>query len=540
MSPIEAITIGEVLEHVAPGQTWRALACWPPDVFAVTGTILADTGVYRCVICPPEGESWPPSDAMPGNPPWEESVRSDGTEWAVCVAAAAETCADAETMAPELPESVLLNCSILDGADRVALDSLDDKDSWQVASAILTLHAMADEACVGAGRQTDSWLQQVALSALEETGSMSNLPADRVRVLPKLRPPDSGITVRSISHHLSLDRSEVHTNWLRPESVQGVRDDSERSKLTMLLIPYPSTVHASDFRSVARPLLNMDQSRFGFYEYAPAESLDLSMVVELVETARSLAGSIDMVVLPESALDESETPQLQRVLSDAGIPCLIAGVHRPADQAGAFGANYAYIGGEGWQAVQHKHHRWCLDPSQIHQYHLGAALDPNQRWWEAIGIGRRSLNFVTIPDSTDLTICPLVCEDLARPDPVTYVIRAVAPTLVVALLFDGPQLASRWPARYASVLADDPGCAVLTLTALGMAWRSQPAGFDPSRVIALWKDPHRGLQQITLAEGARAIALTAHRRDVEVTSADGRTSANPVAELVLSGIEQIP
>jgi hypothetical protein len=57
-------------------------------------------------------------------------------------------------------------------------------------------------------------------------------------------------------------------------------------------------------------------------------------------------------------------------------------------------------------------------------------------------------------------------------------------------------------------------------------------------VIALWKDPHRGLQQIALADGARAVALTAHARSVAVPSADGRTGKD-VSELVLSGIEQI-
>jgi hypothetical protein len=110
-----------------------------------------------------------------------------------------------------------------------------------------------------------------------------------------------------------------------------------------------------------------------------------------------------------------------------------------------------------------------------------------------------------------------------RPDPVTDVVRSIAPTLVVALLLDGPQLAARWPARYASVLADDPGCSVLTLTALGMTQRSQPPGHAPSRGIALWKDRHRGLQQIALAEGAHAVALTAHVRTVQIPSADGRT-----------------
>ena len=171
------------------------------------------------------------------------------------------------------------------------------------------------------------------------------------------------------------------------------------------------------------------------------------------------------------------------------------------------------------------------------QYHLGAAVDPDHLWWEAIAVRKRGLTFVTVSDW--LTVCPLVCENLARPDPVTDVIRAVGPTLVVVLLLDGPQLSSRWPARYASVLADDPGCSVLTLTALGMAERSQPPGCEPSRVIALWKDPRRGLQQILLAPGASAVALTAHARRVPVFTADGRSGGATVSELVLSALEQI-
>jgi hypothetical protein len=45
---------------------------------------------------------------------------------------------------------------------------------------------------------------------------------------------------------------------------------------------------------------------------------------------------------------------------------------------------------------------------------------------------------------------------------VAELLRDVGPTLVVTILLDGPQLGSRWTARCASVLADDPGSAVLT------------------------------------------------------------------------------
>ena len=74
--------------------------------------------------------------------------------------------------------------------------------------------------------------------------------------------------------------------------------------------------------------------------------------------------------------------------------------------------------------------------------------------------------------------------DLAQPDPVASIIRQVGPSLVIGLLLDGPQLAERWPARYASVFADDPGCAD----------RSRQFGHPASLVILkeLQRDPVKG------------------------------------------------
>ena len=53
------------------------------------------------------------------------------------------------------------------------------------------------------------------------------------------------------------------------------------------------------------------------------------------------------------------------------------------------------------------------------------------------------------------------------------------------------------------MLADDPGSSVLTLTSHGMVERSRPPGRDASRVVALWKDPTRGVREIPL-EGRQA------------------------------------
>jgi hypothetical protein len=525
-SPVPGLTIDDELARIAPAWGWEELLRWPPDTFALTSVLLGDSGVYRFVVCPPESQRWPP-DQADGKGSWQEMIEQVAAAWA-------ETAS--EPIPAEPPESVLCFGAQLAAAHALELDGLEDQAHWAVVVAILSLHALADEACVGAGLHDRTPLQRQAAERLAATGTLARFAPGRVRVLPKLRPPESGITLRSLSHHLAVDRSEVETRWYFAPRAHA-RPDDVAGRLSLLLVPFPREIHASDFHATPGPLLNMDRTRYDFFEYAPQEPLDLDELLELLESAKRHVGHVDALVLPEAALSETDVEPLQDLLTTAGVNYLIAGARQRACEGAPFAINYAHLGGGDWRAPkQHKHHRWLLDPAQVHQYHLGAALDPSHSWWEAISIQKRSLTFATVSDW--LTICPLVCEDLARPDPVTDVIRAVAPTLVVALLLDGPQLASRWPARYASVLADDPGCSVLTLTALGMTQRCQPPGCDPSRVVALWKDPHRGLQQIQLADGARAVALTAHARPTQLISADGR-QGKEIPELVLSGLEQI-
>src|SRR5262249_16717945 len=162
-------------------------------------------------------------------------------------------------------------------------------------------------------------------------------------------------------------------------------------------------------------------------------------------------------------------------------------------------------------------------------YHLGGVLHPHIRWWEAMEVPRRTVHFVEHGD--EITIVSLVCEDLAQIDGVAEVVRSVGPTVVFTPLLDGPQLSSRWAARYASVLADDPGSAVLTLTSFGMVQRSRPHRRDTSPVVALWKDPVGGLREIPLEAGAQGILLTLSTDRGTRRSADGRCPVD-------KGIEQ--
>lgn len=115
-----------------------------------------------------------------------------------------------------------------------------------------------------------------------------------------------------------------------------------------------------------------------------------------------------------------------------------------------------------------------------------------------------------------------MCEDLAEADDVAEMIRSVGPTIVFAALLDGPQLNSRWSARYASVLADNPGSGVLTLTSAGMVQRSRPQGLDTVPIIALWKGSGRGIREIPLEPGTQGVLLTISGDLATRRSADGR------------------
>jgi hypothetical protein len=109
----------------------------------------------------------------------------------------------------------------------------------------------------------------------------------------------------------------------------------------------------------------------------------------------------------------------------------------------------------------------------------------------------------------------------------------------VTTLLDGPQLASRWTARYASVLADDPGSAVVTLTSFGFVQRSLPTGRPASRVVSLWKDPVSGLREIPLDVGAHAVLIKIQVGRTTRHSADGRPPAANTANVSAEGVRQI-
>jgi hypothetical protein len=521
-------SIASYFDAFSPAPSWGELPWWPPDVFALANLVLDHTEAYRFVVAPPPGRRWPPA------PDWNEQVRQAAQEWR-------DICAEG---AGELPALVRHHWDVVTRERDVPLAEVRSGGAWGLCEALLTLHAVADEACAGLAAagppSTDRCFETRARAMLEGQGSLSHLSPTRVRIVPKTHFAARGITIRSLSRYLALCYESVEVRWRRVESETPALDVSTgQPAYNVLLVPWPLSVRGDDFRPVPTPLGNMDTDVFGFFEFAPRAALDVSRVRSLLDAARDEVGRVDAVVLPEAAAEPHEVTELEGALTDAGATFLIAGV-RERPTASVFGRNYLHFGvhtSGGWQRYQQdKHHRWCLDESQIRQYHLTRALAPGKQWWEAIDIRERTLHVIDVGGGT--TAVPLVCEDLARMDEVADLVRRIGPTVVIAVLLDGPQLTSRWPCRYAGVLGDEPGSAVLTLTALGMAARSRPPGMPPSRVVALWNDGTEGLREIKLERAADGIVISVSIGSKTVWTADGRRHGN-VPSLVLARTRQL-
>jgi hypothetical protein len=517
-------TVSSYFGAFAPAPEWDELVLWPPDVFALANLILDHTESYRFVIAPPAGRPWPPL------PDWNAEVRAAAQAWREA----------AGRPKGELPGLVRSCWDTLTRCRLTPLAKIRNGEASELNEALLTLHATADEACADvatSGRwATDRSFEALAWRRLQEHGTLSRLSPTRVRIVPKTHLSTRGITIRSLSRYLALCYEAVDVRW-RSVDLESPRECRDYS---IVLVPWPLSVKARDFQPACPiPLENMDTELYGFFEFVPEQPLDCGLLGSLLQAALDRAGRVDAVVFPEGAVYPHETAGLEQTLDDYGARFFIAGVRQPPSTS-ALGRNYLHFGvrtSAGWERYeQDKHHRWCLDEGQIRQYHLTRALNPKKLWWEAIDIRERTLHIIDVGHG--VTTAPLVCEDLARLDEVADLVRRIGPSLVVALLLDGPQLTSRWPCRYASILADEPGSTVLTLTSYGMAARSRPPGMRHSRVVAHWNNRRDGLHEIELAPGAAAVLVSTSIEGRTLWTADGRCHSN-VPGLTLSGVRQL-
>ncbi|WP_233233935.1 hypothetical protein [Bordetella sp. LUAb4] len=434
---------------------------------------------------------------------------------------------------------------------------------------LMRLLAVADEASAGVGwmprgdKEMTMMTLRASLSFLDHVDAAEGarlpyipnslcerVPPSKATVLPKSLTPSVGCTVRSMSHHLALlpPSSVIESEWVLPDN--GPASETMR----LLVIPYPFRVDDESFitagparemthQAKMQPYFTLNPTWLNMPRTVTAKLIRDELIAPMVEQAIGKFGpdAIDGVLFPECALTEELGDKLLDELARRPIPglkFLITGTMaagQPGHEAfdGLPGRNraktmvFAQKQKNAEQRVLYgkahsKHHRWALDKDQIKRYGLTGIPSPEPlKAWEHIAIDNRRLPFLALRD--DLCMTVLICEDLARADPAMPVIRSIGPNLVIALLMDGPQLAVRWPGRYATVLAEDPGSSVLSITSAGMVDRSNLGERNPARAVGLWRHDQGCNTELFLPAGHHGLVLTVKAKEDEQYSLDHRS-----------------
>jgi hypothetical protein len=417
---------------------------------------------------------------------------------------------------------------------------------------------IADEACVGLGappdrNHADRWLvqsfQQVYESPFRHDNYLARntYRADRQPstfgqitdpdvgcVQPKSRISGVGCTLRNLTRNVAFltHAGSVRCHWQQP-AYANIDDDD--AKLDVLIIPLPYVLGddciVPNSRISPDPDKRPNWGNFSLLQKWLDDGSLIEGVKEQVRRAKQRLGddNLNGIVFPEYALSEAVfndictaareiEPRLEFAIAGSSSNC--------EGETGNFVLTALWYGERGAGEEENnylltsrrKHHRWRLNDSQIRSYGLEHVLDPAASWWEEHQIAQREIHFFHFRQSSVFTT--MICEDLARSDPVHDILRGVGPNLLFALLMDGPQLQKRWPYIYASSLADDPGTSVLSVTSMALIERQAAKWRNPT--VALWKDEGGSVEEIRLAEGSRSVLLTLAAQSTRDQTLDGR------------------
>ena len=522
------LKIRHVFADVFAADEYGEIPVWPPDVFCFAAAVLHQSGAYtRIASGLPLAADFGSKEAR------EKTLDQMGEEW--------RTSGKPPSLAVQWWNLIKKNA---------ATPLKDVLWNDRLTAALINLIAVADETCRGIGmsqfvHDKFLWEAEFVLIDSDSLTLCKTIDPTRYSVLPKMHTAQSGLTIRSFTHNLSfLHCREMAAEWHRAFTAPDLFRAKVTHAFNLLVIPWPQEVQPSQFVASGQVRLTDEVKRgsYGLFAIKPVAPPRPEFVKELVQIAEKQVGQINGVILPELALKETAFRQISDQIVTLSRFFLSGIGSEGSPKKGAdnyLRFDFGIPGGEFVVSLrQHKHHRWKITKPQILQYGIGTNLHPEANWWEHISLDHRTLLFLNLRPW--LTLAPLICEDLARPEPVGDLVRAIGPNLVIALLMDGPQLGGRWPGRYAASLADDPGCSVLTLTSGGMSHLSKTReGPDRSNVVALWKDPRRGTQELELPKDANALVLNVTVEYDEEWTADGRGDRRTSGYPILAGSHPI-
>lgn len=516
-------TLGDIVGRLLGGgisrSGWPKLPAWPPDLFAVAATLVQESG---CYAQPRAAATWRRFTQF--SPTYRNEVLRLGRLWRQ------------NQLTTKEWRVLRVLWKALGAYKHEEVCDEDQGVRWHTIA--LTLLSISDEASKGMGfglpreKKLAQWVLDdyerdfrerppVVLRYLPLTLARQ-VPPYEVCVLPKTRTTQNGHSLRALSHHLALlpALGEVTPSWF-----PGDTKAPHSGNLGLLLVPFPYRIESTAFQAFPSRNGAFFGVRQSWAEQKETATQLHRFLLKLLAAAKAKGMPMDGIVLPEVSLPWRVAEQVAGRLRKDGVEFFIAGALKAGRPEGAQNASFlaAYQAGDiPYRIYQLKHHRWKLTASQIKAYRLEKRLDPAKDWSERIDISSRTCSFHVFRHGACLAT--LICEDLARVDPVQRILRAVGPNLVIALLMDDAQLNWRWSGRFAGMLAEDPGAAVVTLTSVGMLRRSRYGRAKGGWRVALWQEPGmRKPLQLTLRRGYHALALQLRLEGVTEVTADGRS-----------------
>lgn len=498
-------TVGELIARVLPRGTrgdrdgWQAAPLWPPDVFAVAASLLKVTEAYAH------------PDVRGGarlGQRHAQTTRAMGVRWAK------------NPLDEVLERWRATQWKALIRAWNARLDAYvagERLARWVLAA--LRLLASADEAAEGVGFSSTTPFARAALGVSgKKTASTLTWFADPTEVVvqPKGRTPSVGCNLRSMSLNLAVLPPRTTVNSLH----LGVAPALTADQCGVLLVPFPYVIENAWIGGT--PVRGQRWGRLQFdpvWGRSPQPEALARFIAQLIRRANAAGTRVSMLILPELALSEAQHRAVWRTAKALGVRVLLCGVHAPQRNF-AYGTLRGRTTDPSWK--QKKHHRWRVERFQVANY--GLPLDAKRSWWEDVDITDRTVVAARLHRSS--TVACLVCEDLARVEPVQPVLREMGVNLLVALLMDGPQYRHRWSSKSATVFAEDPGSAVLTVTSVALMRRfhrfrekhTNPA----SSPIALWQDADGSATELLIEPDAHAVRFTIAFGVREEITLDGR------------------
>src|SRR5205085_6841320 len=137
-------------------------------------------------------------------------------------------------------------------------------------------------------------------------GSLSTASKFYGVVLPKMRTPQSGLTLRNLSHNLTFHDCEVEVMWC---SFPWANFDE--NTLNVLYVPYPFDFDPNRFKTETHHYESV-----GYFTYDPGDWDEInSVVVALIDKVRERGINPHMLVFTETAFNENTYERLLRGLS---------------------------------------------------------------------------------------------------------------------------------------------------------------------------------------------------------------------------------